>query len=114
MGPMTPNELIQAAREAIGGPKDDDYVIVPSTHASTLGASASAFAAVLGGSRIAGVAREYARHDAEGTEKGVGNLYHHSHMHVPPLEAHLVKREAEEGNTSLSWSLLRDTLHAPR
>lgn len=62
---MTPEELINAAQDALGKGKPDDYAIEPTKHAAELADKAPALAALLRKSALSTVAEEYERKNGE-------------------------------------------------
>jgi hypothetical protein len=62
---MDAEQLVRAARDAIGEGDSDDHVIAPTKHAAQLGAEAAPWATILQRSEVSTVAREYEEKDRE-------------------------------------------------
>ena len=62
---MERDELLVAARDAIGGEGENDYVIAPSKHADQLAGKAPALAKILRGSELSAIARLYEEKDTQ-------------------------------------------------
>jgi hypothetical protein len=65
---MTPEEMIDGAKDALGGDRADDYIIQPSNHAKELAAKAPWLAGALGRSDMSVIAEQYERKDREANE----------------------------------------------
>ena len=70
---MTTEEMIRAAKDAIGSGRTDDYVIQPTKHAAELLDKAPSLAAMLGSSELSVLAGEYEKKDKEA--KGNKNVF---------------------------------------
>jgi hypothetical protein len=66
---MTREEIILAAKEALGAERTDDYRIRPTRHAEELAAKAPGLAAMLRTSELSTLAEQYDLKDAEADEK---------------------------------------------
>src|SRR3954447_11324074 len=56
---------IKSAREIIGPPAPDDYLLRPKEHAALFATSAPALAELLALERLSGIAKQYASRDAQ-------------------------------------------------